>query len=180
MIQNVIARRYAKSLVVLANDNKLVDEFGTQLGDFVAACNENPALLATLSNRFFDLIARERIVREICTKLGSHDLIVNFIKLLIRKGRIEFLREIHDEYLVYANQLKNRCEMLVESAVDLGEKNYAQLSEVFSARLGKSVIVKKRINTDLIGGARVVTGGHVYDYSVKHQMESLKEKLMRE
>lgn len=180
MIQNVIARRYARSLIGLAQEKNALDEFGKQLSSLVAVCSENSGVLVTLANRFFDINARERIVNELAERLKLNILVANFIKLLIRKGRIEFLNDVCSEYLAFANQLQNRCDMIVESAAEMGADQYSALADVFSAKTGKEVILRKRIKPELLGGARVVVGGRVYDYSVKSQMDAMQNLLAQE
>jgi F-type H+-transporting ATPase subunit delta len=78
-----------------------------------------------------------------------------------------------------ANQLQNRCDMIVESAAEMSASQYDELAQVFGAKTGKTVILRKRIKPELLGGARVVIGGRVYDYSVQHQMEEMQNLLMQ-
>lgn len=180
MIEAIIAKRYARALLSLATqkDKATIDLFGTQLQNLQRLCQENDALLRTLSNRYFDLFARERIIEAISMKLGFAPEVKNFIKLLIRKGRIGIFPFVLQEYKTLANERMNRQPMTVISTVALPENELKNLARVFSKRFDKEMIVNQKVDPKLLGGVRVHIGDKVYDYTLKNQIERLKQRLV--
>lgn len=179
MIEAMVAKRYARALLDLALEggNKTVDAYAGQLKKFQSLCDLHPEFLPTLANHHFDLFARERIVNQIAKQLGFDERFCNFLKLLIHKGRIELFAFVLEAYNTLANEATKRSILKVVSASELPEKDYQNLVEHFQRETGREIILVKNIDPTLLGGVRVHLGDRVYDYSIKGQLERLKERL---
>lgn len=204
MIENSIARRYARSLIAVAKGKNapssehgeregeaqravpgegatpapLIDDFAAQLGALSAAFAVSPQALEVLANAAFDVQAREHAAEALAAKTGAAKEVQNFLKLLIRKGRMGLFALIHDEYTALANQLQNRSVMTVESAVELKATRYNELTQSFARKTGKQIILCKKITPEILGGVRVRIAGKIYDYTLQSQLESLKQQMM--
>lgn len=204
MIENSIARRYARALIAVAKGKNapgsehgeregeaqravpgegatpapLIDDFAAQLGALSAAFTVSPQALEVLANAAFDAKARERAAEALAAKTRATKEVQNFFKLLIRKGRMGLFALIYDEYVALANQLQNRSIMTVESAVELPATCYHELTQSFARKTGKQIILCKKITPEILGGVRVQIAGKIYDYTLQSQLESLKQQMM--
>lgn len=180
MIENMIAKRYARALIAVAGEQsqEKIDEFGKQLKALCEAGQANENLLQALGNHFIDPAARERVVEQLAQKLGLATEVQNFLKLLIRKGRMEFFSNVFEQYMQMSHDIMNRETMTVESAVELSDENYQSLIEEFGKLTGKTMILRKKVNPDVIGGVRVHIHNKVYDYTVQNQLELMKQRLL--
>lgn len=178
MIEGTIAIRYARALMGLAKKEDRIDVLGQQLGWFVDCCKKERHLLAVLAEKGFDLGRRLSIVDSLASKIGLDVIIRNFLKLLIQKGRIQLLPMIYDKYVAMANKILGRLTMLVVSAVELPDKRYERLVKFFGEKLGKEMILKKRIDRAVLGGLRVQIGDKIYDDTLKRQLIDLKRKMV--
>jgi len=180
MIEAMVAKRYARALLSLAldKDKKTIDVYAMQLKTFDQVLTEHKALLPTLTNRYFDLFAREHVIEEIGKLLNFDSEVKNFLKLLIHKGRIEIFSFIKNEFLTLSNQTMNREPMTVVSAVELPEEQYQALKEFFTKKTGKEIIPTKKIDPTVIGGVRVHIGDVVYDDTLETQIEKMKQRLV--
>lgn len=182
MIEHSISKRYARALISVATGESIatVDDYGRQLESFFAACQLNANLLQTLANRHFEFQARERVIDGVAGKLGLARPVINFLKLLVRKGRIQIFSNILHEYQRFAHELMNREVMTVVSAVDLPEDQYTTLAGLFGKVTGKSMVLKRQKQADVLGGVRVHIRDRIYDYTIKSQLEQMKQRLLNQ
>lgn len=178
MIEASIARRYARALIELAREEKSLEACDAQLQEFQALAGENPLLLDTLTNRFFDLSSRIRIVDRLEKKLNLSPSVGNFIKLLIKKGRIGCFKEIVSAYRREVYLLQNKGVATVVSAKGLSPAVYDEIGRILSRKTGKEVVVEREVKPEVLGGVCVRMGGEVYDGTVKAALDSLTEKMM--
>jgi len=105
-------------------------------------------------------------------------LLLSFLKVLSRHGRLELLRPVHREarQLYDAKQGRIRVELVTASAVDaaLMDRVCAALRQI----LGGEPVVEHRLQPDLIGGAVVRVGDTVYDGSVAKQLDNLRQQII--
>lgn len=174
----VIAKRYARALISVAQTENAVEGYGAELDQFLSVLKMDDNLLTTLSHKGFDLAARLRILEAILAKINPSPNLQRFLKLLLRRGRMEIFLTVGEEYHKMADKLMNRQVMTVASAKELNAKDYRELEKYFGEKLGCHMILKKKIDPDLLGGVSVLVGDHVFDYTLKNQLEQIKHKMM--
>lgn len=177
MIETTIASRYARALVLLAQEQNKVDAFLDELRTFINLNQTCSELLPTLANKGFDMSARIRVLDNLFLKMNLSDNVKTFLKLLVRKGRVELISLVVDEYARMADKLLGRCPMIVLSAVELPQTQYEELISVFEKRFGKKMILNKKIDVSVMGGARVQVGDQIFDYTLSRQLNDLKQKM---
>lgn len=179
MIETIIAERYARALISLAKENgkPVIDRFANELSQFVSLCQSHAGLLPTLSDRYHDLFARERIVADLADKAQFDPIVKNFLKLLIRKGRMALIATISQEYQTLAHREMGRLVIKVVSAEPLNDQLYQEISDVFAKTNARQVVLEKQVLPDVMGGVRVHVGDRVYDGTLRHQMEKIKQSL---
>jgi F-type H+-transporting ATPase subunit delta len=179
VIQNTIAKRYARALMLVAEERKQIDPYGNQLRAFAEACASNKDLLATLSNRFIDLDSRQKVLNSVSSKMDLNQDVGNFLKVLLKKGRFELFMQVYDEYLTMANKAMGRMPMKITSATDLQPQQYSDLVDFFGKKTGKEMIVQKSIDKSVLGGVQVQIGDQIYDYTLRGQLDALKDKMLQ-
>lgn len=179
MIESMIAKRYARALLDLASENSKsqIDRYAEQLSHFHETCRQNRDLLPTLANSHFDIGARERITIQVAKKLSLDEHILNFLRLLIRKGRMGLLPFVLAEYIKLANEAIGRVALTVVSAIELSDHYCKKLVDHFQRESGCEIILCKKTDATLLGGIRVHLGDKVYDDSISGQLDRLKQRL---
>lgn len=177
MKEIIIAKRYARALIALAKENNNIESVGNELVLFIQNTQTNAKMLATLTNTAHDLTSRLSILTKVTEKLGLTSLTTRFLKLLVKKRRIDIMDNIHEEYTKLAHKEMSLAEMIVTSATALSDAQYDELTTHFTNKTKKKIILKKNINPTVLGGVIVQMGDHVYDYSLKRQLNELKEKM---
>lgn len=102
---------------------------------------------------------------------------MEFLKLIITKGRGDLWREIAMEYRALLDIRKNIERVRITSAVEMGASERSQLESALGTRLKKTILATYDTDPTILGGAVVRVGDQVLDGSIRHQLHVLKDKL---
>ena len=69
---------------------------------------------------------------------------------------------------------------IVYSTTSLTEEEIIKIQNAFNEKLSIKVELTNKVDESLIGCIRVIIEDHIYDSSLKNQLESLKSSLKRE
>lgn len=102
----------------------------------------------------------------------------NFLRAVIDNGRLGFLPEIANQFRALKNAQSGSSDATVYSAFALDAAALADLSATLEKRFGRKLNLTVELESDLIGGVRVVVGDEVLDTSVKARLEQMKVALV--
>jgi len=171
-----IASSYGLALFEIAKEDNNLSGYKKDL-DFISEALDLSYL------KFFNqkmISQEERIsILEKCFKESVQPMVLNFLKLLVVKGRMTNLFEIIKEYKALYNEALGIVEGVVYSTISLTDEQIKNIETVVSKREGKTVLLTSKIDESLIGGIKVVISDHVYDGSVKNKITSLQSELLK-
>ncbi len=179
MIESIIAKRYARALIGLAKKENQVEPIDHEFSAFVEQCQLNKILIVTLANSGFELQKRLNVLDEITSRLGLSAILLKLLKLLLKKNRLPLLQDIYAAYHDLANQTMKRSIMTVITASELPTEQYKELEEHFAKATKKTMILKKQIEPQVLGGVLVKINDNIYDYTLKKQLEDIKQKMIQ-
>jgi F-type H+-transporting ATPase subunit delta len=179
VINRKIARRYAKALMNIGQEDGKYDTYGKELDAFIALFQREEQLREVLNNPVFSIPRRQGIITEIGKRLGLSPLTINFFHLLVDKNRMRYLPDITALYRELADEAAGRARAHLVTAHDLSKQKLKELTEGLQGLVGKQVIMEVETDPSLIGGVVAQIGGTVYDGSVKAHLERLKEILVK-
>ena len=153
-----------------------------------AAVEEFDALIADVLDRFprletgwaSALVSPEDKAGLIDHVLGGRmsPLLVNFLKVVARHGRLDCLRAIHAETHVLYDKLTNRIRVRLTTAAPLSAELVNRITENLRSKLGGQPVLEQVTDPELIGGAVLRLGDTVYDGSIANQLESLRQQVI--
>jgi F-type H+-transporting ATPase subunit delta len=175
MRPDAVARRYARALFRLAEEQGTVDSTGAALA-VTAELVADPQVARVLMGP----VARERkreLLRDIATNTGAPLPLSNFLQLLGERDRLRHLNAIRVVFDELVDRRCGRTRATVRSAVVLQPDALAELTRVFGALTGKQVIAEVRVEPELLAGAIVEVEGRVYDGSLRTQLGKLRHQM---
>ena len=171
-----VASRYAKSIIDLAVEQKVLEEVKTDIEVFVNTCRANPALQAILKNPIISLDKKASILDGLFAgKLNK--MILSFFKIVIRKGRSEILYATGKEFLNQYNLIKNIVQARVTSASALSAENIKEIKDVVKEATKGEVNLTAEVDPDLIGGFILKVGDKQFDASLSSKLNKLKKEF---
>ncbi len=177
---NSLARVYAASLFELAEaDGGLPNSetIGIELAQVAAAAQQDATFGEFLRSPVVSVAEKEQALRRIFGDGRVSDLLLRFLLVLNKKGRLDQLVGISEGYTQLLWERTGRIEVEVFSAQPLDES----LAEVVRRRvgeaLGKDAILRNTVDEDLIGGLKLRVGDRMIDASVATRLNRIRETL---
>ena len=151
------AIRYAKSLFSLANEKGAIDNMEKDIRLLNDAVQGSDDLELLLKSPVIKADAKESILVKIFEgKIES--LTLEFIKILVRKGRESILPAIVDEALNLVRQQRNVRVAEVKTAVPMDDELRSRVSAALKNLHDGEVELKETVAPELLGGARRLPG----------------------
>jgi F-type H+-transporting ATPase subunit delta len=174
-----LAKRYAKALFTLGQEEDPLNKYGQELEEFTAFCRDNPEFKEAISNPIFAIEDRGNLLRAVLNQSGFSVLLQNFLKLLLDKNRIGAIEAIDRHYAALTDESSNVAHAEIVTAKTLKKGTLDNLVKSLEGITSKKIKPDVRENPDLIGGIIVKIGDMVLDGSVRTQIEGLKESFKR-
>ncbi|MFZ1934001.1 MAG: ATP synthase F1 subunit delta [Thermoguttaceae bacterium] len=172
-----IADVYAKGLLAATE----------RAGQTAAVVDEFDAVMAEVIGRFpkleavFDsiLVLPEEKEKLIDKTLGGRvsPLLVNFLKVVARHGRLDCLRAIHCQTHVAYDKLRRRIPVRLTTAEPVSAEMAARIAADLRGKLEGEPIIEQEVDPSLIGGAVLRVGDMIYDGSIANQLQELRRKV---
>jgi len=176
VIESSVARRYARALFSLAQEAGAgsTETVAAQLGAVSQALSVPDASQALLAAGT-PPARQNAAVDSLASSLSP--LLVNFLKLLIERGRFDGLQQIASAFSAMVDVAQGRVRATVTAAQPLSEQDLARVQQALAAATGKTIQLSAAVDATLLGGLTADVGGVLYDGSIKTQLAKLRESL---
>ena len=174
MIETKVAKRYAKSLINLANEKGVIDTVNSDMKLFSSVCVENHDLALLLSNPIIHGDKKLSILKQIFAQ-RMNKMTMTFFEIVIRKGREKYLVQIAKDFITQYKFLKRILTAEIISAVGLDDKLRKQVYNLLRNDSNSEVELVEKTDNKLIGGFVLRIGDEQYDASVVSSIRKLKQ-----
>ena len=172
-----IADVYAKALLAATEragqTAAVIDEFDAVMAEVIGGFPKLEAVFDSI------LVLPEEKETLIDKTLGGRvsPLLVNFLKVVARHGRLDCLRAIHCQTQVAYDKLRGRIPVLLTTAEPVTAEMAAQIAAQLRGKLEGEPIIEQKVDPSLIGGAVLRVGDMIYDGSIANQLQELRRKV---
>ena len=175
----MIARRYAKALVNLAENEKDLDNTGKHLNSITEVYKENLELRQVLSDTKVSSGIKLEILKDVLSKIKVSKLVDTFTRFLLAKRRIDFLPDIERAFNLLLQEKLGRIEANVTTASELPKDTVKKLVDAISSYSGKEIEVNVTIDPSIIGGIVTRIGSTVIDGSIQTYLNQIRQSIIR-
>ncbi|SCI36987.1 MULTISPECIES: F0F1 ATP synthase subunit delta [unclassified Romboutsia] len=173
---NVIASRYAEALFQVGEEEKLTDKLYTELSEIVNLFESNSELFSILKSPVISKNEKISIIENIFeNKININ--VKNFLKILVEKNRISFVKDIASSYKELLNEKNNVLEGVAITAIQMSKEEIKKLEEKLSQKYNKNVTLENQVDKSILGGVLVRLGNEEIDGTVKTRLNKVKEQL---
>lgn len=166
---------YARALFDAAKEHGRLARVHEELGDFVRAMDEVPQLGALVRNPELDRRAKAAVLGELLT--DADELVHNFVRVVVDKGRVAELPEIARELDELVAREQGRLTLELTTAHPLEDGEAAQIVAQIERASGRTVEATRRVDPALIGGLVLQIGSLRVDASVRGRLDRLRRDL---
>ena len=177
MSQGVIARRYAKALINLAE--KDLEITGNSLAEIADVYSNSTELSEVLSDTKISSQTKQDVLKNILKKIKVSKLVDTFIRHLLAKRRIVLLPNIERGFNLLLQEKLGRIEAGITVAQEIPEVTVGKLEKAISRYSGKEVSVNITIDPAIIGGIVTRIGSVVIDGSIHTQLNQIRQSIIR-
>ena len=174
---SLVAKRYVKALVDLAQESKALDSVDgdfKDLGAMVASSDDLQYLIRS------PLIAKDKQIAAIdalSAKAKFHTLTANFLRVLVQNRRLNILEGVLKAFGDEVSKRRGEVSVTVETAQDLNAKQIKALQDVLKKQTGKDIAINAKVEPAILGGMIVTVGSQMIDDSVRRKLEKLKAAM---
>lgn len=173
MNSSIIAKRYIDAFVLSVETDKLQSALDAALSISEAIVNDERCFSA-LKNPLISFEQKNKLLVSVCSKVGVDQKVINFYKVLLRKGRIDVLSRIIEEISVKKQELRNVAIAHVEASGDIDAATTALLQNFLQKELNKDIELNISKSSNLLGGFKVKVGYKIYDFTLENAFEKLR------
>ena len=172
---SVVHRVYARAVYVAAREKGRVAQVREGLAGFAGAVRDVPELRSLLRNPQLDPRAKTSALDAIVAE--SDELVGNFLRLLIQKGRIAEIEQIQEEVERLAALEEGQLSVELTTAYELTDKEARAIVAQIETASGRRVEASRKVDPDLIGGIVLQAGSLRLDASLRGRLERLRQEL---
>ena len=169
--------RYAKSLIDLSTEQNALEEIKNDMVLFEQIVDDNSELEAILKNPIVPLDKKLGILKDVFSN-KVHKITNSFLQLVVNKGRSAILFDTAKQFIAQYNAIKGIVTAEVTSAIALTDASKAEVISLVKKEMGANeVIVKEKVDENLIGGFILKVGDKQFDASIASGLNKLKKEF---
>ena len=177
MAELTVDRTYGNALFEAASELDRIEEVEEELKALSEIFDENPSMVSLLNDPTFSAAEKKEVVRKIFEGRIMPEML-NFLYILIDKGRTRHFQRIAREYQKLRNQEEGFVAGTIYSVQPLAAPQLAKLEEDTEKLIGRKVKLENKLDPSLLGGVRILADGRLIDASLKKRLESLGSQML--
>lgn len=181
MIRQSIAKRYAKGLFAVGEKDGHYKGYLAELENILGLFEKEQRLKKALMLPLLEVQKRKELLSDTMRLSGISLPLANMLTMILERNRMSYLPMIRDVYSDLVDDKEDRARGTVWTAFPLDSTLLKRIEEALKERFNKKEIILSAIeDKSLIGGVKVAVKGTIIDGSVKKQLETLKENILKE
>ena len=173
-----VARRYARALLELAEEQKQTPKIKRDLDDLAAAWQSSDELRSVFENPGVTVEKRQKVIEGLAMRMGLSPLTKSTMLLMTANGRFQRVAEVAETFGDMADNASGTLVAEVTTAAPMPATFYTRLQAELEKATGQKVTLEKKEDPSLIAGVLTRVGDKVYDGSVRNRLSQLRETIL--
>lgn len=178
MVKSRVAKRYARALFEFALDNGQLESVAADLDLLDAALRDSPELRQLIDSPVISTRTKQAAFSALFKDRLQADTF-KYVLFLMAKNREALLPDIVADFRDLLDDHRGILRGEVTSVIALSELQLRNLKERLDQLSGKNVLITQRTDPNLLGGLMVRIRDTVYDTSLRHKLEKLRQRLVQ-
>lgn len=169
-----LAGRYATALFELADETDALDAVAADLSALQTLLDDSADLARMVRSPVISRDEQGKAMTAILSKAGAQDLTVKFAGLLAANRRLFALTDIIAGFQTLLAAHRGEIAADIASAAPLSDSQTTAIKDALAKAMGSDVLLRTRVDPDLLGGLVVKVGSRMIDNSLRAKLQSLK------
>lgn len=171
-----VSERYARALFRVSEENDSLERDLEQV-IFVRDRLDKDDVQAYLNHPGIKKRQKEAFFQEAFPEIAPQ--LLDFLFLMLQKRRENIIVSALSDYIELVNRHFDRIKARVVSARGLDVEQISSLEVLLSQHLDLEVSLVSEIDPEVIAGFYVLVEGHIFDGTVRTQLNEMKKRLKR-
>lgn len=180
MISQSIAKRYAKGLFNVGEKNGKYKEYQAEIEGILSVLDKEERLKRAIVLPLVEVEKRKEVLSDVMRALEVSSPLASMFTMLLEKNRMGYLNLIRDVYNDLVDEKEGRVKGTLWTAFPVSDEIKAKIEKELGDKLNKQVTLAVKEDKSLIGGVKVAIKGTIIDGSVKRQLHTLQENILKE
>ena len=173
----IVARRYARALLLVAEERGNMAEVGEHLQVLSEAVAADASIETFLGNPLVPAARKRDVLLAALEAQGAPDTLAAFVKVLCEARRATLLSPVSSLFSEMADTARNILAVRLSSASRIEEDALQRVRAKIEQKTGKSVRLETGIDPELIGGVSVRIGNTLLDGSLRSRLDQARQAL---
>lgn len=176
MNRNRVTVRYARALIELASEQKVLEQVSRDFAIMLSALNEYQGFADYISNPGFSSSEKFKSLQTIFSS-DFHPLSIQFLKLVFDHKREEYLKDLSRNIVTMSREMRGIIAANLVTAAALDPKLAGKIKAKFEQKIKATLEMTTEVNSALIGGFIFTIDGQQYDASIAAKLNNIKKQL---
>ena len=176
MDKTICARPYAKAVFEMAITNNTVQQWSEILANLACAAKEK-IFIDFINNPSVSHVQKENLLMDVTEKILG-PVGKNFMQILAENQRLDLFTELAASYEQLRTEYENIVEVKAVVAYALTAEQEIKLEIALQKRLQKKIVLRYKIDKELIGGMMLHIGNNIIDGSLRNKLNRLNKDLL--
>jgi F-type H+-transporting ATPase subunit delta len=178
MASDPLVKSYAEALFQVARAEETLDQVEEELTRLNKSLDSNAELREFLSTPQISSDGKKSALSQIFGGKIS-PITLHWMNMVVDQGRQRRLPSIIEAFLTLTEDARDKVTAEVITSIPLSEDLAKRLEQELSKITKKRVFLKPMVDDSILGGVIVKIENKVIDGSVKHQLEEIKNEMIK-
>ncbi len=177
MSSQTVARRYASALADVVIEQREEAEVQTELAAWEQMFLTNSLLMESFTNPTVAYEQKSKLLNELIARTKVRPTTANFLRVLLKNQRLAELPAVNAKFTQVLDERAGLVTAHVTSARPLDSSLRSGLEDTLAAVTKRRIRVNFNTDESLLGGIVTRIGSTIYDGSVRHQLDRLRQEI---
>ena len=175
--QTKATNSYAQSLFELAKENSVLDEIEVQAKSLYSVIKDSQDFSTFIKDPTFKQDKQLEIFSAIFEKVKLNSLFIKFVKFLIYKRRIFYLKNILNDFINYCSIQRGEVRAELVSSKKLDNSQIEKIKEEMTKDFNSKINLSYKVDESLLAGVKIKIGSIMIDNSLKNKLMKMKNSM---
>ena len=174
-----ISVRYARALILIAGEQKKLDQEAKDMELLLQLSREVPAFRSFQDNPVLTPSRKKDLLHEVFEgKL--QDITLTFLDLIVKNNRLSFIEGIAIQFIEQFKKSKGITSVILTTAQPVSEELKEKLVNLIKGKTTPRILLDEETDPTLVGGFILKVENEQLDASVSTQLKNIKKELTRQ